>query len=144
MGMIQCADVGVGIEGKEGKQAALASDFSLARFRDLAPLLLWHGRLAYTRCSVMSQFVMHRGLVISVIQFIFSIVFYQVAIPIYNGWLMLGYATLFTTLPVFCLIFDEDVTREKAIQYPELYKTLLKGRQITTKTFLIWIVKSLY
>jgi len=29
VGMIQCADVGIGIEGKEGKQAALASDFSI-------------------------------------------------------------------------------------------------------------------
>lgn len=65
--MIQAADVGVGIFGKEGKQAALASDFSILKFKDLAPLLLWHGRLAYKRSSVMAQFVMHRGLVISVI-----------------------------------------------------------------------------
>ena len=46
------------------------------------------------------------------------------AVPVYNGWLMLGYATIFTTLPVFCLIFDEDVTREKALEFAELYKTL--------------------
>jgi phospholipid-translocating ATPase len=52
--MIQAADVGVGIEGKEGRQAALASDFSILKFEHLASLLLWHGRLAYTRCSVMS------------------------------------------------------------------------------------------
>jgi len=29
VGMIQSANVGIGIEGKEGKQAALASDFSI-------------------------------------------------------------------------------------------------------------------
>ena len=29
VGMIQCADVGIGIVGKEGKQAALAADFSI-------------------------------------------------------------------------------------------------------------------
>jgi phospholipid-translocating ATPase len=87
---------------------------------------------------------MHRGLVISVIQLIFSLVFYQVAIPIYNGWLMLGYATIFTMLPVFCLIFDEDVTREKALEFPQLYQSLLKGRELTTKTFLIWLWKSIY
>lgn len=52
--MIQAADVGVGIVGKEGKQAALASDFSILKFKHLATLLLWHGRLSYTRSSVMA------------------------------------------------------------------------------------------
>jgi phospholipid-translocating ATPase len=42
---------------------------------------------------------------------IFSLVFYFVAIPVFNGWLMLGYATVYTMLPVFCLIVDEDVTK---------------------------------
>jgi phospholipid-translocating ATPase len=55
---------------------------------------------------------------------IFSCAFYFVAIPIYNGWLMLGYATFYTSLPVFCLIFDEDISREKTLDYPPLYKTL--------------------
>ena len=41
---------------------------------------------------------------------IFCSIFYFVAIPIYNGWLMLGYATLYTSLPVFCLIYDEDIS----------------------------------
>ena len=35
--MIQQANVGLGIEGKEGLQAALASDFSLKQFKDLKP-----------------------------------------------------------------------------------------------------------
>jgi phospholipid-translocating ATPase len=29
VGMIQAANVGIGVEGKEGKQASLASDFSI-------------------------------------------------------------------------------------------------------------------
>jgi phospholipid-translocating ATPase len=33
VGMIQEAHVGVGIEGKEGKQAALASDYSIKEFQ---------------------------------------------------------------------------------------------------------------
>ncbi len=104
VGMIQAADIGVGIVGKEGKQAALASDFSILKFKYLSKLLLWHGRLSYKRAAVMSQFVIHRGLIISIIQLVFIMMFYYVSIPIYNGMLMLGYATLFTTLPVFCLV----------------------------------------
>ena len=104
VGMIQAADIGVGIVGKEGRQAALASDFSILKFKYLAKLLLWHGRLSYKRAAIMSQFVIHRGLIISIIQLVFIMMFYYVAIPIYNGMLMLGYATAFTTLPVFCLV----------------------------------------
>ncbi len=109
VGMIQAADIGVGIVGKEGKQAALASDYSILKFKHISRLLLWHGRLSYKNTSVMAQFVIHRGLIISVIQFVFSLVFYSFAVPIYNGYLMLGYTTVFTMLPVLCIIFDKDV-----------------------------------
>lgn len=144
VGMIQSADVGIGIVGKEGKQAALASDFSIMEFQYLKHLILWHGRLYYKNSAKLSQFVIHRGLIISFIQVIFILMFYFVAIPIYNGMLMLGYTTLYTTFPVFSLIFDEDINREKALNYPLLYKTLQKSRELNVKTFLIWVWKSLF
>lgn len=65
--MIQEAHVGLGIEGKEGVQASLASDFSVRRFKDLMRLIIWHGRLSYKRTSALSQFVVHRGMIISFI-----------------------------------------------------------------------------
>ena len=34
--------------------------------------------------------------------------FYFVAIPVYNGYLMLGYSTIYTNLPIFSLVLDED------------------------------------
>lgn len=67
VGMILEANVGIGIVGKEGKQASLASDFSINEFSSLRRLILWHGRLSYKRSAVLSQFVIHRGLIISVI-----------------------------------------------------------------------------
>ena len=137
--MIQEADVGIGIVGKEGMQASLASDFSITQFSHLRKLILWHGRLSYKRSATLSQFVIHRGLIISVIQAVFSIVFYFVAIPIYNGYLMLGYATLYTSLPVFSLVFDEDADVGSILRFPPLYKTLQKGRALSFKTFLIWV-----
>jgi phospholipid-translocating ATPase len=71
--MIQAADVGVGIVGKEGRQASLAADFSVTQFCHLTKLLVWHGRNSYKRSAKLAQFVMHRGLVISVCQTVFSI-----------------------------------------------------------------------
>lgn len=106
VGMIQAADVGIGIEGKEGKQAALAADYSITKFKYLKNLLLWHGRLSYKRSAMLSQFVIHRGLIISVIQILFSCLFYFVSIPVYSGILMLGYATIYTMFPVFAMVIN--------------------------------------
>jgi len=142
--MILEADVGIGIEGKEGMQASLACDFSLKQFGHLKKLILWHGRLSYKRSSILSQFVFHRGLIISVIQALFIIIFYFVTIPIYNGFLMLGYATVYTALPVFSLVFDQDASAQQIMQFPPLYKTLQKGRCLNFKTFSVWIWMSIY
>jgi phospholipid-translocating ATPase len=68
VGMIQEAHTGVGIVGKEGKQASLAADFSITEFRSLKLLLLWHGRQSYKRSAALSQFVIHRGMIVSIIQ----------------------------------------------------------------------------
>ena len=124
VGMILEADVGIGIEGKEGMQAALASDFSITQFSHLKKLILWHGRQSYRSSAVLSQFVFHRGLIISVIQATFTVMFYFVSIPIYNGFLMLGYSTIYTSLPVFSLVFDEDADVMSILSFPPLYKTL--------------------
>lgn len=41
--MIQAASVGIGITGREGLQAASASDYSIGQFKFLRQLLLVHG-----------------------------------------------------------------------------------------------------
>ncbi|KAK4053617.1 putative aminophospholipid-translocase [Microbotryomycetes sp. JL221] len=142
--MIQAADVGVGIVGKEGRQASLAADFSINQFSYLTKLLVWHGRNSYKRSSKLAQFVIHRGLIISIIQAVFSSVFYFSPIAIYQGWLMVGYATAYTMLPVFSLVLDKDVNEDVALLYPELYKELTKGRSLSYKTFFSWLMISLY
>ncbi|CAG8474895.1 4120_t:CDS:10 [Ambispora gerdemannii] len=127
--MIQAADVGVGIVGKEGKQASLAADFSITQFSHLTKLLLWHGRNSYKRSSKLAQFVIHRGLIISVIQ---------------AGWLIVGYSTIYTMAPVFSLVLDQDVNHRIAMEFPELYKELTKGRSLSYKTFFQWVMVSVY
>lgn len=117
---------GVGIVGKEGKQASLAADFSVTQFSHLTKLLLWHGRNSYRRSAKLAQFVIHRGLIISVMQAVFSSIFYFAPIALYQGWLMVGYATIYTMAPVFSLVLDRDLNEDLALSYPELYKELTK------------------
>ncbi|XP_012863550.2 probable phospholipid-transporting ATPase IIB isoform X2 [Echinops telfairi] len=142
--MIQAADCGIGIEGKEGKQASLAADFSISQFKHIGRLLMVHGRNSYKRSAALGQFVMHRGLVISTMQAVFSSVFYFASVPLYQGFLMVGYATIYTMFPVFSLVLDQDVKAETALLYPELYKDLTKGRSLSFKTFLVWVLISVY
>lgn len=66
--MIQEAHVGIGLVGKEGMQASLASDFSIIKYKDLNHLLLWHGRRSYKNTATISKFIIHRGMIISFIQ----------------------------------------------------------------------------
>ncbi|OMJ71781.1 hypothetical protein SteCoe_29926 [Stentor coeruleus] len=144
VGMIQAAHVGIGVEGKEGHQASLAADFSISEFKYLADLVLWHGRLSYLRTAKLANFVFHRGMIISVIQILFIVLFYYSAIPIYNGYLMFGYSTAFTSLPVFALILDEDFDRKSIDGYPILYRTVQLGRALNMTRFFLWMFKSVY
>lgn len=142
--MIQAADVGVGIVGKEGKQASLAADFSITQFCHLTKLLVWHGRNSYKRSAKLAQFVIHRGLIISVCQTVFSISSSFEPLALYQGWLMVGYATVYTMAPVFSLVLDRDVDEDLANLYPELYKELTEGKSLSYKTFFVWVLVSLY
>ncbi|XP_063217955.1 probable phospholipid-transporting ATPase IIB isoform X2 [Bacillus rossius redtenbacheri] len=142
--MIQAADAGIGIAGKEGHQASLAADFSVLQFSHLARLLLVHGRRSYKRSASLSQFVIHRGLIITTMQAVFSSVFYFSSVALYQGFLMVGYATVYTMFPVFSLVLDKDVSGKIALMYPELYKELSKGRSLSFKTFFMWVLISIY
>lgn len=142
--MIQAADVGVGIVGKEGRQASLAADFSIEQFCHLTKLLVWHGRNSYKRSAKLAQFVIHRGLIISVCQTMYSIAIKFEPEGLYKDWLMVGYATVYTMAPVFSLVLDKDVDENLANLYPELYKELTSGSSLSYRTFFVWVFVSIY
>ena len=142
--MIQEADVGIGIVGKEGLQASLAADYSIKEFKSLSVLLLWWGRISYKNTSTMANFIIHRGLIISLNQFIFSCIFYFNPVPLYSGFLSFGYSTIFTSLPSIVVLVDQDVAKDNVLKFPTLYKILLKGRELNFKSFLILLFKSIF
>ncbi|CAG5026950.1 unnamed protein product [Parnassius apollo] len=133
-------------------------------FSSLARLLLVHGRRAAMRSVALRLFIVHRGLV-STMQVprsppsphvrafsslarlqlaVFSVVFYFSSVSLYPGFLMVGYGTVFTMLPVFSLVLDKDIPSSTALRYPQLYRQLTNGRQLSYKTFYIWIGISIY
>ena len=142
--MIQAADVGIGIVGKEGRQASLAADFSVTQFCHLTKLLVWHGRNSYKRSAKLGQFIIHRGLIIAVCQTMYNIAGHFDPKGLFKDWLLVGYATVYTTAPVFSLVMDRDVDEHLANLYPELYKELKKGESLSYKSFFGWVLISVY
>ena len=142
--MIQAADVGLGIVGKEGRQASLAADFSITQFCAVTKLLMWHGRNSYKRSAKLAQFVMHRGLIISVCQTVYSVASKFEPVALYKDWLLVGYATIYTMAPVFSLVLDTDIPPRLAHLYPELYAELATRRSLSYRTFFVWVGVSLW
>jgi len=62
--MIQSAHVGIGISGREGLQAANASDYSIAQFSFLVRLLFVHGRLNYKRISLLVPYIFYKNIIL--------------------------------------------------------------------------------
>jgi phospholipid-translocating ATPase len=142
--MIQAADVGIGIVGKEGRQASLAADFSITQFCHITKLLVWHGRNSYKRSAKLAQFIIHRGLIISVCQTMYNIAGHFDPKGLFKDWLLVGYATVYTMAPVFSLVLDKDVDEHLANLYPELYKELKSGKSLSYRTFFTWVLVSIY
>jgi P-type E1-E2 ATPase len=60
--MIQAANVGVGIKGKEGTQAARSSDYAIGQFRFLKRLMLVHGRRGYRNLSLFVKYYFYKNM----------------------------------------------------------------------------------
>lgn len=66
------AHIGVGISGKEGMQAVLASDYSIAQFKYLERLLLVHGRWSYYRISKFLKYFFYKNFAFTLCHYWFA------------------------------------------------------------------------
>lgn len=71
VGMIQVANVGIGIRGKEGNSASSASDFSIGEFKLLDRLILHHGRWFYYRLSYYFVYYGWKNLILTLLLYFF-------------------------------------------------------------------------
>ncbi|KAL2335697.1 hypothetical protein Fmac_016910 [Flemingia macrophylla] len=122
VGMLQEADIGVGISGAEGMQAVMASDFAIAQFRFLERLLLVHGHWCYRRISMMICYFFYKNIAFGFTLFWFEAYASFSGQAAYNDWYMSFYNVFFTSLPVIALgVFDQDVSAKLCLKYPFLY-----------------------
>ncbi|KAJ3271263.1 hypothetical protein HDV01_006935 [Terramyces sp. JEL0728] len=116
--MIQSANVGVGISGQEGLQAARSADFAIGQFRYLRKLLLVHGGWAYSRISK----------------------------TLFETWSAVSsYNVVWTLLPPIAIgIFDQYISAQVLFKYPRMYRNGQDDRFYNHYTFILWIINAIF
>ncbi|KAL8252487.1 hypothetical protein R6Q59_036180 [Mikania micrantha] len=127
VGMIQEADIGVGISGVEGMHAVMVSDFATAQFRFLERLLVVHGHWFYKRIAQMICYFFYKNIAFGLTLFYFEALTGFSRQSVYDDWCMLLFNVVLTSFPVIALgVFEQDVSSEICLQVSFLFKAQLK------------------
>ncbi|AQL03816.1 putative phospholipid-transporting ATPase 7 [Zea mays] len=145
VGMIQEADIGVGISGVEGMQAVMASDFSISQFRFLERLLVVHGHWCYKRIAQMICYFFYKNIAFGLTIFYFEAFAGFSGQSVYDDWFMLLFNVVLTSLPVISLgVFEQDVSSEICLQFPALYQQGPKNLFFDWYRILGWMGNGLF
>ena len=116
--MIKCANIGVGIFGKEGYQAAYNSDYAIDSFKFIQRLVFRHGRFSLIRNSYFIYFFFFKNLIFTLAPFWFCLYNGFSGQQYFDDWLYLGYNSFIATLPIMIRSivqedFDYDLKKYK-------------------------------
>ncbi|KAL2347463.1 hypothetical protein Fmac_001463 [Flemingia macrophylla] len=141
VGMLQEADIGVGISGVEGMQAVASSDIAIAQFRYLERLLLVHGHWCYRRISSMICYFFYKNITFGFTLFLYEVYASFSGQPAYNDWFLSLYNVLFSSLPVIALgVFDQDVSARYCLRFPMLYQQGVQNALFSWRRILSWML----
>ncbi|KAF7324593.1 P-type phospholipid transporter [Mycena kentingensis (nom. inval.)] len=143
--MIQEANIGCGLFGLEGSQAAMSADYAFGQFRYLTKLLLVHGRWSYQRVAEMHANFFYKNVIWTF--GLFWYMFYNSfdATYLYHYTFILLCNLAFTSLPVIVMgAFDQDINARAALAYPQLYIRGIRGLEYTRAKFWMYMFDGLY
>ncbi|KAK6773396.1 hypothetical protein RDI58_028634 [Solanum bulbocastanum] len=145
VGMIQEADIGVGISGAEGMQAVMASDFSIAQFRYLERLLVVHGHWCYKRIAQMICYFFYKNICYGLTLFYFEAFAGFSGQSVYDDSYMMLFNVILTSLPVIALgVFEQDVPSDVCLKFPALYQQGPKNLFFDWHRILGWLGNGIY
>uniref|UniRef100_A0A182HNH8 Phospholipid-transporting ATPase n=1 Tax=Anopheles arabiensis TaxID=7173 RepID=A0A182HNH8_ANOAR len=143
--MIQKANVGVGISGVEGLQAACASDYSIAQFSYLRKLLLVHGAWNYSRMCKLILYSFYKNICLYVIELWFAMYSGWSGQILFERWTIGLYNVFFTALPPFAMgLFDKVTSAEQMLKEPRLYAPSQNAKLFNVKVFWRCIINALF
>ncbi|CAK1544710.1 unnamed protein product [Leptosia nina] len=143
--MIQTADVGVGLSGQEGRQAVMASDFALSRFKFIERLLLVHGHWCYDRLARMILYFFLKNAT-----FVFLVFWYQLYCGFSSSVMidqlhLMAYNLMFTAVPPIIMgAYDRVAPATLLTERPGLYSASRRGFAYRAHSYWLVLAESLY
>ncbi|XP_066212536.1 phospholipid-transporting ATPase IG isoform X4 [Saccopteryx leptura] len=137
--MILESHVGIGIKGKEGRQAARNSDYSVPKFKHLKKLLLAHGHLYYVRIAHLVQYFFYKNLCFILPQFLYQFFCGFSQQPLYDAAYLTMYNICFTSLPILAYsLLEQHIDIDTLTSDPRLYMKISGNAMLQLGPFLYW------
>lgn len=140
--MLMEADVGVGIQGLEGTQAARAADVAVGEFRHLKRLLLLYGRYSNVRVHHCLAAIFYKAMANYSGSFWFQLWTSYSAMPLAETWFASTYELIYTGLPPLVLgLFERDLDERTIELHPEAYAS---RTTFSLRSMARWLVSGLW
>ncbi|XP_068383125.1 phospholipid-transporting ATPase IH isoform X4 [Eschrichtius robustus] len=137
--MILEAHVGIGIVGKEGRQAARNSDYAIPKFKHLKKMLLVHGHFYYIRISELVQYFFYKNVCFIFPQFLYQFFCGFSQQTLYDTAYLTLYNISFTSLPILLYsLMEQHVAMDTLKRDPALYRDIAKNALLRWRVFIYW------
>ncbi|KAG0362593.1 hypothetical protein BG005_004940 [Podila minutissima] len=143
--MIQAANIGVGIAGQEGMQAAMASDYSITQFRFIKKLVLVHGHWGYMRIAEMILNFFFKNVL-----WVAAVLWFQIycgfsAMLFYDYTFVSLYNLMLTAVPVLVLgATDQDLIAPYVLRYPGVYRLGIHQKRYNQYRFVAYMLDGVW
>ncbi|XP_029460544.1 probable phospholipid-transporting ATPase IH isoform X1 [Rhinatrema bivittatum] len=143
--MILEAHVGIGIVGKEGRQAARNSDYAIPKFKHLKKMLLVHGHFYYVRIAELVQYFFYKNVCFIFPQFLYQFFCGFSQQPLYDAAYLTLYNISFTSLPILLYsLIEQHVSMDVLKRDPSLYRDIAKNALLRWRLFIYWTFLGLF
>ncbi|XP_025051885.1 probable phospholipid-transporting ATPase IH isoform X4 [Alligator sinensis] len=137
--MILEAHVGIGVIGKEGRQAARNSDYAIPKFKHLKKMLLVHGHFYYVRISELVQYFFYKNVCFIFPQFLYQFFCGFSQQPLYDTAYLTLYNISFTSLPILLYsLLEQHIGVDMLKREPTLYRDIAKNALLRWRVFIYW------
>uniref|UniRef100_A0A8D0MGX7 Phospholipid-transporting ATPase n=1 Tax=Sus scrofa TaxID=9823 RepID=A0A8D0MGX7_PIG len=143
--MILEAHVGIGVIGKEGRQAARNSDYAIPKFKHLKKMLLVHGHFYYIRISELVQYFFYKNVCFIFPQFLYQFFCGFSQQTLYDTAYLTLYNISFTSLPILLYsLMEQHVGVDALRRDPTLYRDIAKNALLRWRVFVYWTLLGLF
>ena len=119
--MIQNSDVGIGIIGKEGQQAARAADYVLSEFKYLKRLCCVHGVDSVSRSWTISNYSFYKSIIFCVLQTSYAMFSSYSGVSLFNSMQVTLY-NIFLFIPIVSMVTKRGYEEWDLLNRPSVYR----------------------